>query len=210
MKLLHIDSSVLGDASVSRMLSAKIVERCRADVPGLTVTYRDLAKEPVPHITGEHCMVLAGAPIPRSPELDRELQRSASLLEEFLAADIYVMGVPMYNWTVPSNFKAWFDRICVVGRTFRYTASGCYEGLVGNKPMIVASSRGGFYTPGNPSAVLDHQETYLRGVFGVFGITNIAFVRAEGVGISEAVKAQSIKDAMRQASESEHLTLGVA
>ena len=72
-------------------------------------------------------------------------------------------------------------------------------------PMIIASARGGFYTPGNPSAPLDHHETYVRNVFGVLGVTNISFVRAEGVGISEAVKAQSIEDALRQATESQHL-----
>ncbi|WP_428422785.1 FMN-dependent NADH-azoreductase [Methylibium sp.] len=204
MNLLHIDSSILGDASVSRMLSAKIVEKCRAEMPGLTVTYRDLAEDPVSHISGDYFMALTGAQIPRRPELERELARGDALLSEFLAADIYVLGLPMYNWTVPSNFKAWFDRICIVGKTFRYTGQG-YEGLVGDKPMIVASTRGGFYTPGNPGAVLDHHETYVRNVFGVLGVTKVNFVRAEGVGISEAVKARSIEDALRQATESQHL-----
>ena len=111
MNLLHIDCSILGDASVSRLLSKKIVEKCRAEVPGLTVNYLDLAKDPVPHVTGEYCMALAGAPVPRSAELESELARGDALLSEFIAADVYVIGLPMYNWTVPSSFKAWFDRI---------------------------------------------------------------------------------------------------
>jgi FMN-dependent NADH-azoreductase len=181
MNLLHVDSSILGQGSVSRALSAEIVAALRERTPGVTVTYRDLGAAPVGHLTGAHLAAAQGA-APEAPSLQEDLAAGQAALEEFLAADIVVIGAPMYNFGVPSQLKAWIDRLAVAGKTFRYTESGP-QGLAGGKKVIVASSRGGFYGPETPTAFLDHQESYLRGIFGFFGITDVRFVRAEGVNL---------------------------
>ncbi|MHC2604174.1 FMN-dependent NADH-azoreductase [Bradyrhizobium liaoningense] len=145
MKLLHIDSSVLGPHSVSRQVSAAIVDRLRQTTPGLDVTYRDLTQTPLAHLSGSHLAAAQGAPAPA--ELAPDLAASAAVLEEFLSADVVVIGAPMYNFTIPSQLKAWIDRILVVGKTFKYSAAGP-EGLAGSKRVIVAISRGGYYGGG--------------------------------------------------------------
>jgi FMN-dependent NADH-azoreductase len=190
MKLLHVDSSILGHGSVSRTLSAEVVAAQRANDPGIEVTYRDLATDPVDHLTGLHLAALQGA-APADPAVQRDVAAGLAALDEFLAADIVVVGAPMYNFGIPSQLKAWIDRVAVAGKTFRYTAEGP-EGLAGRKKVIVASSRGGFYGPGTPSADMEHQESYLRAVFGFFGITEITFVRAEGVALGAEARAKAI------------------
>ena len=177
MHLLHIDSSALGANSVTRELSAAIVGRWRDALPDLRVSYRDLDLDPVPHVTGRG---LSGA------DAD-EVAAAARTLEEFLAADVIVIGAPMYNFSVPSTLKAWIDRIAVAGKTFRYTADGA-QGLAGGKQVIIASGRGGLHS-GAPS---DFQEPYLRQVFGFLGIENVKFVRAEGVAYSPEHRAQAL------------------
>ena len=146
MKLLHIDSSVLGPHSVSRQVSAAIVDRLREATPGLDVTYRDLTATPLAHLSGPHLAAGQGA----TPEvaLQPDIAAGQAVLDEFLAADIVVLGAPMYNFTIPSQLKAWIDRILVAGKTFKYGAQGV-EGLAGNKRVIVAISRGGFYGAGH-------------------------------------------------------------
>ena len=170
MKLLHIDSSILGEGSASRALTREIVSRWRAAQPGTEVTYRDLAAKELPHLTH--------AAFTRADEL--EAARNAAVLDEFLAADVIVIGAPLYNFSIPSQLKAWIDRITVAGRTFRYTASGP-EGLAKGKRVIVAISRGGIYAPGHPG---EFGESYLRFLFGFLGVTDVSFVRAEGLAIS--------------------------
>src|SRR3979411_107895 len=148
MKLLHIDSSVLGPHSVSRQVSAAIVDRLRQAASGLEVTYRDLTLTPLAHLSGPHLAAAQGA----APEaaLQQDLAASQAVLDEFLAADIVVLGAPMYNFTIPSQLKAWIDRILVSGKTFKYGPQGV-QGLAGNKRVIVAGSGGGYYGPGTPS-----------------------------------------------------------
>ena len=187
MKLLHIDSGILGEHSVSRRLTAAVVAQWTADVPDLDVTYRDLAAEPLDHLSG--AVVASG------------FADGAAALEEFLAADVIVVGAPMYNFTIPSQLKAWIDRLAVQGKTFRYTESGPV-GLAGGKTLIVVSTRGGFYGADTPLAGLDHQEAYLRTVFGFLGITDIRFLRAEGVAISPDHKTAAIAAAEREIAES--------
>lgn len=194
MKLLHVDSSILGPGSVSRQLSAEIVAAEKRRHPDLTVIYRDLAAEPVGHLSGAHLAAAQAAPVEGS-WLQQDVAAGQAALEEFLAADIVVVGAPMYNFSVPSQLKAWIDRLAVAGKTFRYTENGPV-GLAGGKRVIVASSRGGFYGPGTPVAFLDHQENYLRGVFGFFGIDDVTFVRAEGVALGAEQRASAI-DAAR-------------
>ncbi|MGA7538794.1 MAG: FMN-dependent NADH-azoreductase [Steroidobacteraceae bacterium] len=181
MKLLHVDASILGQSSVSRQLSAAVVERLRQSYPGLAVTYYDLDAEPLGHLTGSH-LAAAQDLAAHSPSLQQDVARGQRALEDFLSAEIVVVGAPMYNFSVSSQLKAWIDRLAVAGKTFRYTDKGV-QGLAAGKKVIVVSSRGGFYGPNTPTAPLDHQETYLRGIFGFFGITDIAFVRAEGLNV---------------------------
>lgn len=161
MKLLHIDSSVLGPNSVSRQLSAAIAAQLTGATPGLQVTYRDLSSAPLAHLAGPNIAAARGA-APSDIALEQDLALDQTVLAEFLAADIVVLGAPMYNFTIPSQLKAWIDRIVVGGKTFKYGPQGA-EGLAGSKRVIVAISRGGFYGPGTPAAALDHLETYLRG-----------------------------------------------
>jgi len=177
MKLLHIDSSALGQNSVTRELTATIVAQWAAALDGLQVEYRDLDRDPLPHLTGGS---LAKADLAEADAAERTLQ-------QFLDADVVVLGAPMYNFSIPSTLKAWIDRVAVAGRTFRYTEAGP-EGLAGGKKIIVASGRGGLHT----GAPTDFQEPYLRQVFGFLGIDDIEFVRAEGVAYSPQHRSDAI------------------
>jgi FMN-dependent NADH-azoreductase len=172
MTILHIDSSISGETSVSRTISKAIVDQFKVAEPGATVIRRDLVAEPLTHLTFE-----AFADI--------------SVVDEFLAADIVVIGAPMYNFGISSQLKAWIDRIAVAGKTFRYTESGP-EGLAGGRKVVVASSRGGLYSAESPMADLDHQERYLQHVFNFLGVTDVTFVRAEGVAMGAEVREHSI------------------
>lgn len=193
MKLLHVDSSILGPGSVSRQLSAEIVAAEQRLHPGIEVVYRDLAVAPVGHLSGAHLAAAQGA-APETVDVQQDVAAGQAALNEFLAADIVVVGAPMYNFAIPSQLKAWIDRLAVAGKTFRYSEKGA-EGLAGGKKVIIASSRGGFYGPQTPIAFLDHQETYLRNIFGFFGITDVTFVRAEGLNLGPDQRAQSIAEA---------------
>jgi FMN-dependent NADH-azoreductase len=193
MNLLHIDSSVLGPHSVSRKVSSAIVERLRQATPGLEVVYRDLSSTPLAHLSGSHLAAAQGAA--SSAEVQAELAAGQAVLDEFLAADIVVLGAPMYNFTIPSQLKAWIDRILVAGKTFSYGAEGA-RGLAGHKRMIVAISRGGFYGAGTPAAVGEHLETYLRWVFGFIGITNPEFILADGVQVGPDHREKALASAL--------------
>jgi FMN-dependent NADH-azoreductase len=170
MKLLHIDSSILGEGSASRALSREIVDRFQAQHPGTEVTYVDLAAQELPHFSQRS---LAKAD-------ERDAARDEQALAQFLAADVVVIGAPMYNFTIPSQLKAWIDRIAVAGKTFRYGPKGP-EGLAGDKQLIVAIARGGVYPQGSPA---EFGESYLKHLFGFLGVRDLTFVRAEGLKIS--------------------------
>jgi len=197
MKLLHLDSSVLGPHSVSRQVSAAIVDRLRQATPSLEVVYRDLTQTPLAHLSGSHLAAAQGAPAPA--ELGPDLAASAAALDEFLAADIVVIGAPMYNFTIPSQLKAWIDRVLVAGKTFKYDANGP-QGLAGAKRVIVAISRGGYYGAGSPAAALEHLETYLRGVLGFMGIQNPEFIIADGIQVGPEHREKSIASALQAAT----------
>lgn len=198
MRLLHIDTSILGQNSVSRQLSASLVEHLRAAHPDSELIYHDLGAEPLEHLSEAHLAAARGQQ-PDSPALRRDLERGHRVLEELCSADIIVIGAPMYNFSVSSQLKAWIDRICVPGTTFRYTPDGP-QGLLGSKRVFVASSRGGVYSSDSAAAALDHQETYLREVFGFLGITDVTFVRAEGVNISPTQRQAAISAATAEAA----------
>lgn len=195
MKLLHIDSSILGQGSVSRELSAHVVATFRDRYPRLAVTRLDLAATPIGHLTADHLAAAQGAPVDDALKSDFAMGQVA--LEEFLAADIVVIGAPMYNLGVPSQLKAWIDRISVAGKTFRYGEHGPV-GLCGNKKLVIASSRGGIYSKASPAALYDHQETYLKAAFGFLGITDITFIRAEGVAMGPDVRNGAIASAKKE------------
>ena len=194
MKLLHIDSSVLGPHSVSRKISAAIVDRLRQSTPGLEINYRDLTSTPLAHLSGLHLAAAQGAA--PSAEVQADLAIGQAVLEEFLAADIVVLGAPMYNFTIPSQLKAWIDRILVAGKTFRYSAEGV-EGLAGNKRVIVAISRGGFYGAGAPAAAGEHLETYLRWVFGFIGVANPEIISADGIQVGPEHREKALAGALQ-------------
>jgi FMN-dependent NADH-azoreductase len=197
MKLLHIDSSVLGPHSVSRQVSAAIVDRLRQATPGLDIVYRDLTSTPLAHLSGHHLAAAQGA-VPEAALLP-DITASQAALEEFLAADIVVIGAPMYNFTIPSQLKAWIDRILVAGKTFKYDAQGV-QGLAGNKRVIIAVSRGGFYGAGTPMAALEHLETYLRGVFGFIGVKNLEFIAADGIQVGPEHREKALAGALQAAT----------
>ncbi len=185
MQLLHVDSSILGSHSASRVLTKEIVAAEVRRTPELNVVYRDLAAEPLGHISGLHLALAQGHATDLPPAVQDDAARGVAALDEFLASDIVVIGAPMYNFTVPTQLKAWIDRLAVAGKTFKYGPKGP-EGLARGKKVIVASSRGGSYGADTPTGFLDHQETYLSAVFGFFGIRNIQFVRAEGLARAES------------------------
>jgi FMN-dependent NADH-azoreductase len=197
MKLLHIDSSVLGPHSVSRQVSAAIVDRLRRETPDIDITYRDLSLTPLAHLSGSHLAAAQGA----APEaaLQPDLAAGQAVLGEFLAADIVVLGAPMYNFTIPSQLKAWIDRIVIAGKTFKYGAQGV-EGLAGSKRVIIAISRGGFYGAGTPAAVGEHLETYLRFVFGFIGVTNPEFISADGIQMGPEYREKALAGALQAAT----------
>jgi len=195
MKLLHIDSSILGAQSATRELGAAIVGNWRRQNPGAQVRYLDLAREPLSHLTGEVLGARSAPADQRNTELLRDVAAGERALEDFLAADVIVVGAPMYNFSIPSQLKAWIDRIAVAGKTFRYTEKGP-EGLAKGKKIIIVSARGGIYSAGAPAAALDFQENYLRGVFGFLGITDIEFVRAEGLNYGPAQREQAMTAAL--------------
>ena len=199
MKLLHIDSSVLGPHSVSRQVSAAIVDRLQKATPDLNVTYRDLTATPLAHLSGSHLAAAQGA-VPEAVALQQDLAAGQTVLEEFLAADIVVIGAPMYNFTIPSQLKAWIDRILVSGKTFKYSAQGV-EGLAGNKRVIIAISRGGFYGAGTPSAAAEHLETYLHSVFSFIGIANPEIIVAEGVQVGPEHREKALESALTAATK---------
>jgi FMN-dependent NADH-azoreductase len=173
--ILHIDASINGENSASRAISNSVVDQLKAAQWGDAVVYRDLAAHPLPHLT-----------------LDQFAD--SSVLDEFLAADTVVIGAPMYNFTLPTQLKAWIDRIVIAGKTFRYGPNGP-EGLAGPKRVIIALARGGIYSEGSPAAALEHLETYLRAVFNFIGIEP-EFVVAEGLNLSPDHRSQALEFAI--------------
>ena len=192
MKLLHIDSSITGAQSVSRQLSAASVERLRAIHPGLSVIYRDLASDPVP----QQSVALLAAKA--TGQVLPDLSEADVVVDEFMAADIIVIGAPMYNFSIPSQLKAWIDCLAVAGKTFSYSESGV-KGLAGGKRVIIASARGNIYTD-TPVAALDHQESFLTSFFGFIGVTDLETVRAEVVAFGPEHRARAVENALTQAA----------
>lgn len=197
MKLLHIDSSILGDNSASRQLSREVVKTWQAAEPGVVVTYRDLAADAISHFSATTLVAAGTAAELRNAAQQHEADLSAQALAEFLAADAVVIAAPMYNFTIPTQLKAWIDRIAVAGQTFRYTEAGP-EGLCGGKKVVIVSTSGGLHV-GQPTGTA--HEDYLKVLFGFLGITDIEFVRAHGLAYGEEVRTKAMSDAQAHISE---------
>ncbi|RJU09608.1 FMN-dependent NADH-azoreductase [Xanthomonas campestris] len=198
MKLLHLDSSILGDYSASRQLTASIVAKLQAADPALQYTYRDLAANPIGHLSGAHLAAAQNPTGDQTPELANDLALGAQVLQEFLDADTVVIGVALYNFTISTQLKAWIDRVLVAGKTFRYTSEGALEGLAGNKRVILAVARGGRYGEGSPTAALEHAETYMRAALGFVGLHQPEVVVAEGLALGPEARAAGMAAAQAQ------------
>ncbi|WP_216845769.1 FMN-dependent NADH-azoreductase [Cedecea sp. FDAARGOS_727] len=195
--ILHIDTSILGGYSVSRQLSAEIVARQKTLHPNATVIYRDLVEAPALHLSDKHIAAFQGAEV-TDAALGADLAVGGAYIDDLFAADVIVLGVPMYNFSIPSQLKAWIDRVCVAGRTFQYGANGPEGLLPKGKKVFIASSRGGQYTGDSPVAFLEHQETYLKAVLGFIGLTDVTVIRAEGVSRGDEVKNAALAEAKEQ------------
>lgn len=190
-KLLHIDSSILGGNSVSRQLTAQIVASWRVAHPATEVSYLDLAVDTPSHLSAESLGFRMPAEATLSEVQKRENAISEALVSQLLAADVIVVGAPLYNFSIPSQLKAWIDRVAQAGRTFTYTDKGPV-GLATGKTVIVASTRGGVYSTSDAGNAMEHQESYLKTVFGFMGMTDVRFVRAEGLAMGDTQKSAAV------------------
>jgi FMN-dependent NADH-azoreductase len=196
-KILHIDSSILGGYSVSRALTADIVAKQKALHPGAEVIRRDLVVDAAQHLSDAHLAVYQGGEV-TSLALGQDLAVGGAYIDDLFTADIIVIGVPMYNLSIPSQLKGWIDRISVAGRTFRYTANGPEGLLPKGKKVFIASTRGGVYTGDSPARAFEHQESYLLAALGFIGLTDVTVVRAEGLALGDEPKAAAISQAKAQ------------
>lgn len=195
--ILVIGSSALGAASVSNQISHALVAALTRLNPDVAVVTRDVGADPVPHLTSKSVPRLRGGG--DGPEATATAALSDALVEELRAADVIVIGSPMYNFGITSTLKAWFDHVLRAGVTFRYTAAGP-EGLLTGKRAIVVEARGGLYSEG-PGAAADHQEPHLKTLLGFVGITDVTFLRAEKLAISPEERAASIAVALARVDE---------
>ena len=198
--LLHLDTSPRGARSHSRRMTREFVEKWKQAHPGDIVTYRDIGRNPIPHIN-EAWIAAAFTPLAqRTQDMRETLCISDELVDEFLAADIYVIGVPMYNWTISSGFKAYIDNIVRINRTWAYIPEDNpefpYKPLVHGKKMFIISARGdGGFSPGGRNAKRDFLNPYLREIFVMLGIIDITFVNVE----NDEYGGQKLKDSIAAA-----------
>ncbi|WP_459205700.1 FMN-dependent NADH-azoreductase [Pseudomonas sp. MLB6B] len=197
MKLLHIDSSILGEHSASRQLTQQVVQAWQAADPSVEVTYRDLAADAISHFSSATLLAAGTAEAARDAAQAFEAQLSSQTLAEFLAADAVVIGAPMYNFSVPTQLKAWIDRIAVAGQTFRYTESGP-EGLCGGKRVVLVSTAGGLHE-GQASGV--GHEDFLKVFFGFIGVTDLQIVRAQGLAYGPEQRDAALAAAQAQIAD---------
>ncbi len=195
--ILHLDASARGERSISRRLSKEFIDGWKASHPSDTVVYRDVGRNPPPHVSEAWIVGAYTPPETHATDVQAAMQVSNALVDEFIAADRYVLGVPMYNFSMPSAFKAYVDQIIRVGRTF--SAEG--KGLLTGRKMVILAASGGQYAPNTPFHAFDHQEPWLRTIFGFVGITDIQFIRAEGVNAGDAVRLASLEQARQKIAD---------
>lgn len=189
MNILHLDAGLFGEHSVSRIVSNAIVEQLKKAHPGATVVHRDLASSAPAHLSGA---LLATPADQASDALKAEQALSDELIAELFAADTLVIGAPMYNFSIPTQLKAWFDRVLKAGTTFKYTENGPV-GLAGGRRVIIASSRGGQYGDNSP---MDFQEPYLKALLAFIGLTDVTVVRAEGSAMGDEARKAGLEQAL--------------
>lgn len=195
--VLHLDSSPRGDRSKSRQLAKEFVTQWQTSHTNVEVAYRDLRHSAIPHITEEWITADYTPLEAQTPEMVETLQLSDELVDEFLAAERCVFSVPMYNFSVPSSFKAYIDHIVRVGRTFAIL-DGQFKGLVEGKKVLFITSRGDNYDVGSPHEGWDAQEPALRFAFQFIGVTNIRFIHASGLDLGEEARRVGMADARSQ------------
>ncbi len=189
--LLVLNSSLSGDTSVSNLLVEAVVARILATDPNPRVVRRDLAADAVPHLTP--ATVAGVRAVAATPAEVQARALSDALIAELRAADTIVIGAPMYNFSIPSTLKAWFDHVLRAGETFSYSEAGP-KGLLTGKKVIVVEARGGLYSEG-PAQAADFQEAYLRHLLGFIGLTDVTFVRAEKIGYGPDARDEAIQGA---------------
>jgi FMN-dependent NADH-azoreductase len=198
--ILHIDSSPMGDRSFSRKLTAKLLAELKAKFPDSAVITRDFGDHPLPHLSGTVLAAFFTPPEKRDAALKEAIKLSDQAVDEVLAADIIIIGAPMWNFGIPSSLKAWIDHIVRAGRTFHYTPTGPISLLPKGKKVIIVSSRGGIYTEG-PAMAMDHQEKYLTAILGFLGLTDVSIIRTEGVALGEDAIKKALQTAENQLAD---------
>ncbi|NJR17967.1 MAG: FMN-dependent NADH-azoreductase [Calothrix sp. CSU_2_0] len=193
--ILHIDTSPRGERSHSRTLTNDFVANWKNSHLDSTITYRDIGHQIIPPVSETWIAAAFSPPNTHTPELTAALQLSNELIDELVECDRYICSVPMYNFGIPANFKAYIDQVCRVGRTFAVNQQGGYEGLLTGKKMLVITARGGSFPAGTPAANFDFQEPYIRTVFGLMGVTDINFVNTENLAMKGDTREQSLESA---------------
>jgi FMN-dependent NADH-azoreductase len=197
--LLHIDASPRGERSHSRRMAREFIEQWEQAHPHDTITYRDIGRNPIPHVDESWIAAAFSPPEQHTLELREAIRLSDELVDEFLAADVYVIGVPMYNFSVPSGFKAYIDQIVRVGRTVAFEpndVANVFKPLVLDKKMFIIEARGDSgFQPGGRYETMNHHDPYLTTVFGFMGITDITFVHVENDEYGGTKLAESIANA---------------
>lgn len=203
--LLHLDASPRNQRSHSRKLSGEFVEAWKHSYPNDIVTYRDVGQNPVPHVDEAWIAAAYTPPEQLTPELQEAIRISDYLVDEFLAADIYVIGVPMYNLSIPSTLKAYIDQIVRIGRTFALVSenpTNPYQPLVLGKKMFIIATRGGSgFGVGGRYEQMNFQTTYLAAIFGFLGITDITFVEMENDELGGQKLTEALKNARTQIAQ---------
>ena len=199
-KVLLITASPRGERSVSRALSTQFAQLWAQHHPEDTVLLRDLGHHPVPHVTEPWVVGAFAPPEAQTAESKSAIAVSDQLVDEFLSCDRFIFGVPMYNFNIPSTFKAYIDQIVRPGKTFAVGPNG-YEGLVKDKKALFITTCGGAYSAGTPTAALNFEEPYLRVIFGFIGLTDVRFVTADSLNKGEDPAKQSREKAGRTLEE---------
>jgi FMN-dependent NADH-azoreductase len=200
MKILHIDSSPAGEHSYSKRFSASLVEKLKAENPGSTVVYRDLAASPLPHIDPFMLGALFAPAEGRSAEQTTALAKSDEAVAQLLEADTIVIGSPMHNFSISSQLKSWIDHVVRKDLTFHYTAEGPRGLVPSSKKVYIVAARGGVYSAG-PMKSLEHQDSYLKSILGFIGLTDVTVIPVEGVSMGPEGLAKAVETAEAEISK---------
>ena len=191
MNILHVTSSPRGETSYSNRVAAQVIAELKRREAGATVTTRDLARDPLPHIDDDFVVATKSPTGPQTEAQRRQLAQSDALVDELLAADLLVIAAPMINFSIPSNLKTWIDNVARAGRTFSYSEKGP-KGLVTNKQVILVVARGGVYSD---KPAFDFQVPYLKSVLGFLGMTDVEVLDVEGTAFGPEVAEKAVEAA---------------